>query len=304
MSNIIQSLDDARVWMPVDLIDVVISDASDVDLFGGMWVAYKHLGNKARYIGGNSLGRMPTNMNVLVIGCIPPGRVLEALSDGGCRILVLLNGAGDFASLDDLKCLRILESEEPSASMLAWTYFKYAQDPPLLIRHIGDYITGKMSMLDTREIVASLQVEKRSFPAWDRAEMEGYGDLCADGSAILRFQDSLVGRLRSNSSKITLTDSDVSYIAVNAPVHQREVAGRLLEDNPDSMMVVCYHHVMSGTVNIEIFCRSTSDLMAMADAAGGSVIGNKVVLPLRGEDWSSEISLAVKYVRGKKRRSA
>lgn len=131
-----------------------------------------------------------------------------------------------------------------SGAMLAWMHFFPGQLPPILVQYVEDRDLWRFNLSRSREVAAALRSYPFDFDLWDSWHFE-YGRpghikpgvidrLVNDGTAILRYQNEQIERILASAYDMSFDDGKERYgiRAVNSPVLQSELAGKLAEGRP------------------------------------------------------------------------
>ncbi len=235
------------------------------DGFGAAWVAWKALGDQAKYIPvqhGDSPPEIPDRSRVTIVDFSYPRDVLIELEERMESLRVLdhhktaaqdLAGL-DFVTIDLQKC----------GAMLAWEYWFPGESAPLFLQYIQDRDLWLFHLDNSSEVSAALRSYPKDFEIWDSLSVD---DLAKDGVAIQR---AINVQVSSHVEIATLqTVAGYSVPVVNASCYQSEIGDRLNASYPDAPFAACYFERPDGRRQWSLRSRGNFDVSAVAQRFGG-----------------------------------
>lgn len=146
----------------------------------------------------------------------------------------------------DRLCTRF--EREKSGAVMAWEYFRELPDSaifgevPALLQYVQDRDLWKWALPYSREVSAGLRLVPRSFTDWAALlwtdERPLLRLLTNDGRVVLQNEAQLVESIVAQAGMVPI--GDLMVPVVNTPVLQSECCHRLLELNPNFLMVAAY----------------------------------------------------------------
>ncbi|WP_372395226.1 phosphohydrolase (plasmid) [Azospirillum sp. HJ39] len=210
---------------------IVIYHGGCADGFGAAWAAWGMLGNSAEYVPGK-YGEDPpdvTGKDVFLLDFSYKRPALEAMIAVAASVVVLDHHKTAQADLEPLLKSGALDGEfdmNCSGAAMAYKYFFptesfFGRKTPSLIRHIQDRDLWRFELDGTREIHAALISRPFDFQvwnefAWDLENPSRRPLLIAEGAAILRSHDKLLGDLLGASTR-EMVIGGVSVPVANLP---------------------------------------------------------------------------------------
>jgi uncharacterized protein len=223
---------------------IVIYHGGCADGFGAAWAAWSRLGDSAQYVPGN-YGEDPpdvTGKDVYLLDFSYKRPVLEAIIAVATSVTVLDHHKTAQADLEPLLESGRLHGQfdiTRSGAAMAYKYFFphdlfFGRKTPSLIRHIQDRDLWKFELNGTREIHASLMSRPFDFQtwnefAWDLENSARRPLLIAEGAAILRSHDKLLGDLLAASTR-TMKIGGVIVLVANLPWNMASDGGNRLAE--------------------------------------------------------------------------
>jgi oligoribonuclease NrnB/cAMP/cGMP phosphodiesterase (DHH superfamily) len=235
------------------------------DGFGAAWVAWKALGDQARYIPvqhGDQPPDIPGGSTVTIVDFAYPRDVLMELVDRMESLQVLdhhKTAAQDLAGLDfatfDL---------QKSGAMLAWGHWFPGEPAPLLVQYIQDKDLWLFRLTDSSEVSAALGSYPMDFQVWNSLSVDG---LAKDGIAIRRAINIQVS---GHVEKATLRNvGGYSVPVVNATCYLSEIGDQLNDRYPEAAFAACYFDRPDGKRQWSLRSRGEFDVSEIAQRSGG-----------------------------------
>jgi oligoribonuclease NrnB/cAMP/cGMP phosphodiesterase (DHH superfamily) len=235
--------------------------------------AYMALGDAATYHGANynqPKPEIPDGSIVYLLDFSWPRADLEALAARSRRVIVLDHHKTAAEALAGFPGATF--DMNKSGAVLAWEHFHPGQPVPRMFQLIQDRDLWRWEHEpDTRLFAAYLQTQPLTIEAM-RGTYEAMQDpaarsaIFAAGRAVLQVERMQIERLSKSAYWVTLGDH--RFVAVNAPIHQSEVAHTLLEKFPDSPFAAAFVQVR-GAQRWSLRSRGDFDVSAVAKQYGG-----------------------------------
>jgi len=138
------------------------------------------------------------------------------------------------SAMDDLDGLEFAHFDMGhSGAALAWGYCFPGEEVPKLIQYIEDRdLRGPQGCLlpYARELLTAIDSYEKTFLIWDKINdfietPEGFAKLLSEGAAILRYNKTLINRIRENTYRAKIKGYEVPII--NTPFFRSELLGEL-----------------------------------------------------------------------------
>jgi oligoribonuclease NrnB/cAMP/cGMP phosphodiesterase (DHH superfamily) len=254
--------DDLPSLDPADRPLVITHGGGCPDGWCCRWLFAKHFGDGADYLSAKHGDPVPDVRGRPHVYCADFAWKGAAMADVakacGGRLTVLDHHASEESSLSDLKSHGVLGrfGAVPtvvfdlmhSGAHLTWKFLKDAgathpvfshwSEPPLLVRLVEARDLWRFdSVPNARQLTAAINAYPQTEAAWDTLhsrlrDPNGYANLIAEGSALLRKQDQAVEAACRNAVEIVLAGHRV--LCVNATGYISEVGERLAAGRPFS----------------------------------------------------------------------
>lgn len=123
-----------------------------------------------------------------------------------------------------------------SGAKLVWDYLYRSpfaitsEATPWLVDYTEDRDLWRFKLPHSKEISAALQSYPFDFEIWDRLEKRDINDMIIEGSAILRYQQRLIGSLKQNVIEVEIKGYKVP--SLNSSVLQSELGNELAQGRP------------------------------------------------------------------------
>lgn len=259
--------------------DVVLYHAECADGFGAAWALWKRFPD-ARYMAvkhGVPPPRGLAGQRVLIVDFTYPRETLEAIAAEAKTLRVLDHHITAQKALEGLPYVYF--DQKRSGAVLAWDW---AHDPPApwLLQYIQDKDLWQWDLPASREINAALASYPLSFSVWDTLRKDA---LEAEGRAILRYENELVGKIAAEAVLVSLDGETVP--AVQSAVLTSQVGERLSADHPFCII----WHDRDGRRYYSLRSREGhTDVGALASAygGGGHTHAAGFSVPLTGDAFS------------------
>lgn len=211
---------------------MVLYHAGCPDGFGSAWSFYKKYGDKASYIPVTFSEKPPdvTGATVFIVDFSYDRPILEAMHKAAKSLVVIDHHKTAEENLRGLPYCHF--DMEHSGAYLSWKYLFGEDDVPLLIQYIEDRDLWNWNLKSSEEILSAIDSYPKSFKTWDalHSQLNSVGSetwfrLYLEGSAILRYKNCLIDRVRQREHTIKIGGDDIR--AVNAPFFQSEMGNQL-----------------------------------------------------------------------------
>ncbi|MBI3603114.1 MAG: phosphoesterase [Nitrospirae bacterium] len=211
---------------PAQLPDVVLYHADCTDGFGAAWALWKRVPS-ARFIPVKHGMPPPDGLadrHVLIVDFSYERAALEAISHNAASVLVLDHHITAQQGLAGLPYVYF--DQKKSGAILAWEW-AHEEPPPWLLQYVQDKDLWTWSLPSSREISAALASYPQDFTVWDGLRQE---TLEAEGRAILRYENELVGKIAAASVLVSFHGKTVP--AVYSATLTSQVGERLSKGHP------------------------------------------------------------------------
>lgn len=248
--------------------ETVIIYHRDADGFGAAYAAWKALGPKAGYHSWQ-YGEPPNltlcnDKVVYILDFSFSRKEIETIQHISRSLTVLDHHASAKAELEDLPYCHF---SGRSGAVMAWQHFFPDQDVPPLLHYVEDRDLWKFELQHSREVSYGLGSYPFDFKVWDkliRGHTSAVEQLATDGVPIMRHIDINVNRLVAGNKRVVTIDGH-KVKAVNCPLYQSEIAGKLAEN-------YLFGVVYFDTVNKRVYSlrsRTDTDVAEIAVKYGG-----------------------------------
>lgn len=183
---------------------------------------------------GDTLPALPTASDVYILDFSLPVDVFLELRKNNFRVSMIDHHQtaqehyGQFFAGDR----DIIFDMNHSGAALAWLHFHPGTKVPALIRYIEDKDLWTWKLPGSLEINSALASHPMDFALWNRflVELENSPPeetaLYKEGSAILRYQERLLGQAIKNTGTMGRLDQGEEGFFVNSPILNSEIGGR------------------------------------------------------------------------------
>jgi oligoribonuclease NrnB/cAMP/cGMP phosphodiesterase (DHH superfamily) len=206
--------------------DVVLYHAECSDGFGAAWALWKKFPS-ARFMPVKHGQPPPDGLagrHIVMVDFSYPRPVLETLAEQAGGLLVLDHHITAQQALDGLPFAYF--DQKKSGAVLAWEW-AHPEPVPWLLQYIQDKDLWEWALPASREINAALASYPYDFHVWDNLRQE---TLQAEGKAILRYENELVGKIAAEAVLTTFERETVPI--VYSAVLTSQVGERLSGGHP------------------------------------------------------------------------
>jgi oligoribonuclease NrnB/cAMP/cGMP phosphodiesterase (DHH superfamily) len=206
--------------------DIVLYHAECLDGFGSAWAVWKKFPN-TRFIPVKHGIPPPSDLRdhrVVIADFSYSRSILEALASETKELLILDHHITAEKALADLPYAYFDQAK--SGAVLSWEW-AHGTAAPWLLRYVQDKDLWKWEMPASREINAALASYPFDFNLWDRFSQ---ATLEQEGSAILRYEHELVGKLSAQAVLVEFQGEIVP--SVQSAVLTSQIGERLSPDHP------------------------------------------------------------------------
>ncbi|HKW85926.1 MAG TPA: phosphohydrolase [Nitrospiraceae bacterium] len=211
---------------PAYLPDVVLYHAECSDGFGAAWALWKKFPS-ARFIPvkhGISPPASLTGRRVVIVDFSYPRETLKAMAKETTSLQVLDHHITAEKALAGLPFAYF--DQKKSGAVLAWEW-AHPEPVPWLLQYIQDKDLWHWALPASREINAALASYPYDFRVWDELRQ---GTLEAEGRAILRYENELVGKIAEEAVLVSFHNETVP--AVQSAVLTSQLGERLSAGYP------------------------------------------------------------------------
>ena len=206
--------------------DVVMYHAECSDGFGAAWALWKKFPS-ARFIPvkhGNSPPAGIAGRHVVIVDFSYPRETLEAMARETAGLQVLDHHITAEKALAGLPFAYF--DQKKSGAVLAWEW-AHTEPAPWLLQYIQDKDLWDWALPASREINAALASYPYNFHVWDELRQV---TLEAEGRAILRYENELVGKIAAEAALVSFHNETVP--AVQSAVLTSQLGERLSAGYP------------------------------------------------------------------------
>ncbi len=206
--------------------DVVMYHAECSDGFGAAWALWKKFPS-ARFIPvkhGNSPPAGIAGRHVVIVDFSYPRETLEAMARETAGLQVLDHHITAEKALAGLPFAYF--DQKKSGAVLAWEW-AHTEPAPWLLQYIQDKDLWDWALPASREINAALASYPYNFHVWDELRQV---TLEAEGRAILRYENELVGKITAEAALVSFHNETVP--AVQSAVLTSQLGERLSAGYP------------------------------------------------------------------------
>jgi oligoribonuclease NrnB/cAMP/cGMP phosphodiesterase (DHH superfamily) len=269
------------------------------DGFGAAWAVRRAWGDGAEYRPrGHDDSLDATELagaEVCFVDIAPPNHALRALLGTASRVVVLdhhVSSRDRFASdppLQQAGSARphlVLFDLEHSGAMLAWQHFHPDAVAPDLLAYVQDQDLWQWKLPQSREVNAAIASYAHEFDVWDRLASTPWEQLAAEGSPIVRAQQTEIERAVRNVHGVWLGEHRLE--AVNAVFLRswigHELASRAAHGAPCGVV----YRLAGDRVDVSIYSIGTFDVATLAARQGGGGHRNAAGFSVPLERWLRE----------------
>lgn len=206
--------------------DIVLYHAECADGFGAAWAIWKRYPS-ARFLPVKHGESPPSGLSALKVVMVDfsyPRPILETLAADSKALLVLDHHITAQQALEDLPYAYF--DQQKSGAVLAWEWANRSP-APWLLRYIQDKDLWEWALPCSREVSAAIAAYPYDFDVWDHFDQER---LIQEGTAILRYERELVGKIAAHAVLVTFHGHRVP--AVQSAVLTSQIGELLSEGYP------------------------------------------------------------------------
>ena len=210
--------------------DLVLYHAECADGFGAAWALWKRFPS-AQFIPVKHGYPPPAGLagrRVLIVDFSYPREILERIAAEAKALTVLDHHITAAKALAGLPYAHF--DQKKSGAVLAWEWAHQAP-APWLLQYVQDKDLWQWVLPGSREISAALASYPLEFSVWDTLQQE---ILEAEGRAILRYENELVGKLVAEAVLVSFHGETVP--AVQSAVLTSQIGERLSSRHPFCLM--------------------------------------------------------------------
>lgn len=204
--------------------DLVLYHADCLDGFGAAWALWKQFPS-ARFTPVKHGYPPPPDLaghHIVIVDFSYPRAALEAIAAQAASLLVLDHHITAQNALADLPYAQF--DQKRSGAVMAWEW-AHAQPVPWLLQYVQDKDLWQWALPASREINAALSSYPCDFHVWDGLRREV---LEAEGRAILRYENELVGKIAAEAVRVSFHGEIVPAVqsaVLNSQLGERLSAG-------------------------------------------------------------------------------
>lgn len=269
------------------------------DGFGAAWAVREAWGEGAEYRPRGHDDALDAGelaeAEVCFVDIAPPNHALRALLGTAARVLVLdhhVSSRDRFVSDPDLQkaasasphCIHF--DLEHSGAVLAWQHFHPEAAIPDLLAYVEDQDLWHWKLPQSREVSAAIASYEQQFEIWDGLAAIPWEQLAAEGTPIVRAQQTEIERALRNAHPVWLGEHRLE--AVNALFLRswigHELASRAAHGTPCGLV----YRVAGERVDVSIYSIGTFDVAELATRHGGGGHRNAAGFSVPLERWLSD----------------
>lgn len=217
---------------PVTAPDIVLYHAECLDGFGAAWAIWKKFPSTTFTPVKHGLPP-PSGLSgkkIVIVDFSYPRPVLEALAKDAASLLVLDHHVTAEKALAGLPYTYF--DQKKSGAVLAWEW-AHQQPAPWLLLHVQDKDLWNWALPGSREVNAALSSHPCEFRLWSSFTQDA---LIAEGRAILRYEQEMVGRLVKEQVLVKFQGQTVP--AIQSALLNSQIGERLSGQHP---FVIIWH---------------------------------------------------------------
>lgn len=246
------------------------------DGMGAAYSAWRHFGDKARYIGinyGDKLPPLRARTDLYLLDFSFKRQLMLELAQLHPRIVVIdhhISAEKELQGIqDEAPNIEIVFDNNHTGAWLAWEYFFPDTTAPWLLPYVEDRDIWKHELPDTQEINAAVNTYPMDFLTWDKIIEDGPERLIQEGRAILRYTEGKKVDLARSARLAQI--GEFSFPAVNAPHFLASDLGHhLLDIYPDAPFAGTYRDEKDGRRSWSLRSEDDRvDVQVLASALGG-----------------------------------
>ncbi len=206
--------------------DLVLYHADCADGFGAAWAIWKQFPS-AEFLPADHGQLLPVDCvdrKVVIVDFSYPRPVLQRMAKEAAGLLVLDHHITAKEALSGLPYAHFDLTK--SGAVLAWEW-AHGTPPPWLLLYVQDKDLWTWKLPGSREISAALSSYPYDFKIWDSLTQEG---LLAEGRAILRYEQELVGKVLRQAVLVRFEGATVP--CVQSAILTSQIGERLSPGHP------------------------------------------------------------------------
>jgi oligoribonuclease NrnB/cAMP/cGMP phosphodiesterase (DHH superfamily) len=264
----------------------VLYHDSCMDGAGAAWAAWKSLGDSTEYIAvqySRDLPLLEEGSLVYLVDFSFKRPVLEELNRRMSKVQIIdhhKTAQADLMGLDN--CIFDMNQ---SGAVLTWKFFHGEAPVPRFLKLIEDRDLWKWEFPETKHVGLAMFSRGFDFRTYDAFLSPAMLlQLEAEGSAIERFQDNIIGMVIKHA-QMQRIGSFENIPCVNTPVLQSETANALCRKYPESPFAACYFIKDTGERVYSLrTTRKDVDVSAVALQYGGG--GHRAAAGFTTKNWN------------------
>lgn len=208
------------------------------DGFGAAFAAWKHLGDKAQYIGlqpSDNAPMLPKTARVVMVDVAFPKAKFLAFRESVADVVVLDHHITNQKDIGDLPGTYF--DTNHSGAYLSWVHFHQGEVPDF-IYYIEDRDLWRFKLPSSREFGAALPSYPQKFEVWEQLMTMGMDKLKIDGGIILRYQSQVLSEICAGAAMKEIDGHLVP--CVNTVVLRSETGDKLCQMYPTAPFSAYY----------------------------------------------------------------
>ena len=266
------------------------------DGLGAAWSVRHHWGDDAEY---RPRGHDDTvdlddldGCQVVYVDFAPPNDELIELAETAAQVIVLDHhlSAQDRIESDPAvenaiagRGHQIVLDLSHSGAVLTWNYFSPDQPAPAMLSYVEDQDLWSWALPRSREVNAAIGSYPLDFVTWDALIERDTADLAAEGTALVRANDTLVQRALHASSRVLLDGE--WFEAVNATTNRSLIGHELAKREAFGHQWGCVYQITGTRVSVTLYSIGELDVSQIATGFGGGGHRNAAGFSVSLREW-------------------
>lgn len=224
---------------------IVFYHQNCLDGFGSAWAAWKKFKNKADYFALNyqtPFEYLISHNQIYFFDVVPERKVLENLIKQDNKITIIDHhlSTKNLLGLNKFKNIDIKVNLRNSASVLVWQYFFPKRRVPELLLYVEDMDLWKFKKLNTREILATIDLADMNFQKWDELTKEIQNKKNREkyiqaGRRIVASQDRKITTIIKEAQEVKI--GKYKTLMVNSSILVSEIGNALIKKMPPMAII-------------------------------------------------------------------
>lgn len=200
------------------------------DGFGSAYAFWRKYGDEMDYVPLNHYDQLPelTGREVFFADIARSEKEILEINSVAKELQVLDHHVSAWKELNHLEFCHF--DMEHSGAVISWKYNFPDEEVPTLLKYIQDRDFWKFELVHSDEVLAAIDSYGMTFEIWqdlDRrlSDPEEMASLLKEGKAILRYNKTLIDRLKQEAHTLKIRGHEVP--AINTPFFRSEIVGEL-----------------------------------------------------------------------------